>query len=91
MFKRRVTSFVEALVRNRRPDAFRAGPGDREAMRAAIELRTARTEETAPSPEFVEDLHAQLRRQLDGDREHHPELGEVRPVEMPRISRRKVT
>ena len=70
-------AFVDALVRNRRPPAFRASVEDGEIMRAAIELRSARVEEMTPSPEFVDGLHDELRRQLAGDL----------PVEMPTISR----
>jgi cytochrome b6-f complex iron-sulfur subunit len=83
--RRRVAGFVEALVHNRRPAPFRASADDREAMRAAIELRSARPEEMAPSPEFVDGLHDELRRQLAGDQ---PAVV-PRPVEMPRISRRR--
>jgi cytochrome b6-f complex iron-sulfur subunit len=77
--RRRVTAFVEALVRNRRPDAFRADAEDRDAMRAAIELRSARVEEMTPSSQFIDELHDQLRRQLEDDR----------PDEMPRAWRRR--
>jgi cytochrome b6-f complex iron-sulfur subunit len=72
-------AFVDALVRNRRPAAFRASVEDGEIMRAAIELRSARVEDMTPSPEFVDGLHDELRRQLAGDL----------PVEMPTISRRR--
>jgi cytochrome b6-f complex iron-sulfur subunit len=77
--KRQVTNFVEALVRDRRPKAFRANAEEREAMRAAVELRSARVEETTPSAQFVDELHDQLRRQLV----------EKQPVKIPRISRRQ--
>jgi nitrite reductase/ring-hydroxylating ferredoxin subunit len=77
--RRRVASFVDALVRDRRPEAFRADAEDQEAMRAAIELRAARVEEMTPSSQFVDELHDQLRQQLEGER----------PVELPRISRRR--
>jgi cytochrome b6-f complex iron-sulfur subunit len=77
--RRRVTAFVEALVRNRRPEAFRADADDRDAMRAAIELRSARVEEMTPSSQFIDELHDQLRRQLEDDR----------PDEMPRVWRRR--
>ncbi len=80
MTRHRVTAFVDALVRNRRPKSFRAGAEDLDAMRAAIELRSARIEEMTPSSEFVDELHGQLRRQLEGDR----------PIETARlVSRRR--
>jgi nitrite reductase/ring-hydroxylating ferredoxin subunit len=81
MTRRRFTAFVEALVQNRRPRAFRPSPEDAEAMRAAIDLRAAQEEESAPSAEFVSDLHDRLSRELD---DH--------PVETPTplVSRRRL-
>jgi cytochrome b6-f complex iron-sulfur subunit len=64
---RRVNAFVEALLRNRRPKKFKADADDAEAMRAAIELRASQPEEAVPRPEFVADLHHQLRRDLSDD------------------------
>jgi Rieske Fe-S protein len=49
-------------------------------MRAAIELRSARVGDTTPSPQFVDELHDGLRREMAGDQT---------VVEMPRISRRR--
>jgi len=77
--RRRVTAFVESLLRNRRPQAFRAGAEDAEAMRAAIELRAAGAEEAIPSVHFVQDLHDQLSGLAGG----------AQPVHLPRISRRQ--
>jgi hypothetical protein len=77
--RRQVANFVEALVRDRRPKAFRADAEDREAMRAALKLRSAQVEEITPSPQFVDALHDQLEQQLV----------EERAVETPRISRRR--
>jgi cytochrome b6-f complex iron-sulfur subunit len=82
--RRQVAKFVDALVRDRRPKAFRADAEDREAMRAALELRSAQVEELTPSPQFVDELHDQLRRQLVEERGV-----EERMVEIPRISRRR--
>lgn len=79
MTERRLVAFVEALVRDHRPARFRANAEDREVMRAAIELRSGRGEEVAPSPEFVDRLHDELKQQFDGKQ----------PVELPRISRRR--
>ncbi|HWC36982.1 MAG TPA: Rieske (2Fe-2S) protein [Acidimicrobiales bacterium] len=50
-------------------------------MRAAIELRGARAEEAAPSPEFVSDLGDRLGRELEGG---------PTPLPPPRITRRQV-
>jgi nitrite reductase/ring-hydroxylating ferredoxin subunit len=77
--RRSVTGFVEALLRDRRPKAFRPGAEDREAMRAAIALRGARVEDGAPSAQFVDELHDRLRQQL----------GDPRPVEVPRVWQRR--
>jgi cytochrome b6-f complex iron-sulfur subunit len=77
--RRRVTSFVEALLRDRRPDAFHADADDEEVMRAAIALRAARIEDIAPSSQFVDHLHDQLRQQLEGDE----------PVAVPRMWQRR--
>jgi cytochrome b6-f complex iron-sulfur subunit len=79
MTMRRVEAFVEALVRNHRPARFRANAEDREVMRAAIGLRSGRGEEMTPSPQFVDQLHDELRQQFEGKP----------PVELPRISRRR--
>lgn len=65
MRRGRLAAFVDALVHDRRPQSFRAEPEDVEAMRAAIELRTPHAETATPSPEFVRDLHDQLRRDLN--------------------------
>lgn len=65
MTRRRISAFVEALLRDRRPPSFRADPSDADAMRAAINLRAHDAEAASPSPEFVQDLHDQLRRDLD--------------------------
>jgi cytochrome b6-f complex iron-sulfur subunit len=77
--RRRVTTFVEALVRDLRPKAFRPDAEDQEAMRVAIALRSARTEASTPSSQFVDELHDQLRQHLEEDR----------PVAMPRIWQRR--
>jgi cytochrome b6-f complex iron-sulfur subunit len=77
--KRRVASFVEAILRDRRPHAFRADAEDRAVMRTAIMLRGGRVEESTPSSQFVEELQNQLRQELEGER----------PVERPGIWQRR--
>jgi nitrite reductase/ring-hydroxylating ferredoxin subunit len=67
MTQRRVSAFIEALRRNRRPKRFRAQPEDLDAMRAAIELTSGRPGATLPSSEFVNDLHRRLAEQLDAE------------------------
>jgi len=65
MNARRVTTFVESLRRNRRPEAFKASPDDVEAMRAAIELNSADPGAALPRAEFVSDLYRRLADQLN--------------------------
>jgi cytochrome b6-f complex iron-sulfur subunit len=89
MTRRRVHAFVEALLGNRRPQGFGADADDREAMRAAIELRSAHVDDATPSPQFVDKLHQELRRQLDGDPSVEIPRISATPVEAPRISRRR--
>jgi cytochrome b6-f complex iron-sulfur subunit len=89
MTRRRVNAFVEALLGNRRPQAFGADADDREAMRTAIELRAATVEDATPSSQFVEELHQELRRQLGDDKSAEMPRISATPVEMPRFSRRR--
>jgi cytochrome b6-f complex iron-sulfur subunit len=89
MTRRRVNAFVEALLGNRRPPAFSADADDREAMRTAIELRAASGEEATPSPQFVDQLHQVLRRQLEDDVSAEIPRISATPAEIPRFSRRR--
>ncbi|MGH9208608.1 MAG: hypothetical protein ACRD1G_18995, partial [Acidimicrobiales bacterium] len=82
MTKRRFAGFVEALVNNRRPRAFRPTPEDAEAMRVAIELRAVEAEGSAPDPRFVRELHGRLAQDLDA------QPMEAQPAEAQRVSRR---
>jgi len=63
---RRVSAFIDALVRNRRPRGFRASAEDVKAMRAAITLRSAHEEAAAATPQFVDSLGDQLRHLIEG-------------------------
>jgi nitrite reductase/ring-hydroxylating ferredoxin subunit len=65
MNSRRVTEFVEALRRNRRPKRFTPDADDSEAMRAAIELNNVDPNAANPNAEFVSDLHRRLADQLE--------------------------
>ncbi len=64
MSGRSVRRFVDGLLRGQR--AERARPDDVEAreMKAAIELRAARTGSDSPREEFVTDLHRRLAEQM---------------------------
>lgn len=81
MNRRGLSAFVDALVRDRRPRPFRPDPDDVEAMRAAIELRAARADASSPDPEFVRELHDQLRRDLQ---ERPAPAPAPHPVRVPR-------
>lgn len=66
MTSRRVSVFVEALRRNRRPGRFRARPEEAEEMRAAIAVASGRAGAMVPDPDFVNQLHHRLAAHLDG-------------------------
>jgi len=84
MKKRRLSAFVENLLRNRRPKKFNADSDDADAMRAAIELRASQAEEASPRPEFVADLHRQLDRSLSAETAAGDQLS------IRRVSRRRL-
>ena len=69
MNTRRVADFVDALLHNRRPKPFEPGADDAEAMRAAIDLRSAQPGAALPDPDFVADLHRRLATEFDADRD----------------------
>src|SRR5207245_4344221 len=54
----------EALLGNRRPRPCAAEPEDVDAMRAAIELRSAQPGAGLPRSEFVAELHHRLAEEL---------------------------
>jgi hypothetical protein len=60
MTDRGVDAFVEAILADRPPQHFRAGPDDTEVLRVALQLRAGRSEFAGPDPAFVEQLHRQL-------------------------------
>jgi cytochrome b6-f complex iron-sulfur subunit len=61
MKPRRVASFVDHLLRNRRPRTFGADTEDAQAIRAAIELRAAQPGAAEPDDQFVQELRERLR------------------------------
>ena len=64
MRPRRLSSFIEALLHNRKPQAFKADPEDVQAIRAAIELRAAEPGAAEPTDDFVRSLQDRLRERL---------------------------
>jgi cytochrome b6-f complex iron-sulfur subunit len=64
---RRVTGYVEALLRDRRPPRAAQDPDDLEALATAIDLSSARPQAGMPDPRFVERLEARLREHAGGD------------------------
>jgi hypothetical protein len=61
----RLSSFIDALVAGRRPEAFKVDPEDLEVLRTAIALRAARPGDGAPDDKFVSDLYQSLTEQAD--------------------------
>jgi cytochrome b6-f complex iron-sulfur subunit len=60
----RLASFIDALLHDRGPRSFKADPEDVEAIRAAIELRTAEPGAAEPTDGFVLGLQSRLRERL---------------------------
>jgi cytochrome b6-f complex iron-sulfur subunit len=61
---RRLAAFVDALLHNEEPRAFKADAEDAHAIRAAIELRATEQGAAEPTDEFVRGLHDRLRERL---------------------------
>jgi hypothetical protein len=57
---RRLSAFIDALVADRRPGRFKAGPEDVEVLRTAVTLRAARPGDATPNEQFVSDLYQSL-------------------------------
>ncbi len=60
---RKVTRYVERLLRQRRPRPFVPTDEEASALSAAIALRAARPEDAIPRSEFVATLHGKLAEQ----------------------------
>jgi nitrite reductase/ring-hydroxylating ferredoxin subunit len=61
----RVTRYLDALLRKRRPRRFKASAEELEAISAAAELMPARPGADFPDPSFVQRLEQKLRAELD--------------------------
>jgi nitrite reductase/ring-hydroxylating ferredoxin subunit len=63
---RRISAYIQSLLRGRRPRPFVPTDDEAAAMRAAIALRSARPEDSAPRAEFVSGLRERLADQAAG-------------------------
>jgi hypothetical protein len=63
---RRIASFVEAVLSDRRPDSFKADPADADVLRVAIVMRAAGPGGEGPDEGFVAHLRQELA--LEGQR-----------------------
>jgi cytochrome b6-f complex iron-sulfur subunit len=66
MNARRVRTYVDDLLRGRRPKSFRPDDFEAAQIRTAIDLQAARLGSDAPRQEFLTDLRQRLAAQLDG-------------------------
>jgi hypothetical protein len=60
MKQRRVSSFIDDVLSNRRPRHFTASVADAEILRTAITMQAARPGEGQPEPQFVDNLRKEL-------------------------------
>jgi Rieske Fe-S protein len=65
MNPRGLRRYIDDLLADRRPRAFRPDDFDAAQIRTAIDLQAAKPGAGAPRPEFLADLHRQLADQLD--------------------------
>jgi cytochrome b6-f complex iron-sulfur subunit len=66
MNARRVRTYVDDLLRGRRPKPFRPDDFEAAQIRTAIDLQAARLGSDAPRQEFLSDLRHRLAAQMDG-------------------------
>jgi len=66
MNHRRVASFVDDVLSDRRPRRFKASPVDADVLRVAIAMRAARPGEGVPEERFVAHLRQELALQVQG-------------------------
>jgi cytochrome b6-f complex iron-sulfur subunit len=64
---RRVSRWIDDLLRDRRPRGFRRVDEDAKVLAAAIELRSASPGAGLPDPQFVEALQQRLARDTQGE------------------------
>lgn len=78
MNTRALRSYIDDLLRGRRPKPFRPDDFEAAQIRTAIELQAARQESDAPRPEFLTDLHRRLAAQQDNAERPAPKANATR-------------
>jgi cytochrome b6-f complex iron-sulfur subunit len=71
---RRMSSYIERLLRQRRPRNFVPTDDEADALRAAIALRAADPEGAMPRPEFLAGLRVKVATQMARTGESEPEV-----------------
>lgn len=66
MSPRRISSFVDALLSDRRPRHFKIRPADTSVMRVAIAMRARRSKDRSPEATFIDHLLQELVVQAHG-------------------------
>ncbi|MBO0870300.1 MAG: hypothetical protein J2P15_17235, partial [Micromonosporaceae bacterium] len=84
---RRLSRYVERMLRQRRPRRFVPTDDEAAVIRAAIALRAAQPEAALPRSEFVTALHRRLAERME--RAGEPEA-EQAPAAAPSGSRRRM-
>ena len=84
---RRLTRYVDRLLRQRRPPRFVPTDDETAVIRTAIALRTAQPEAALPRAEFVTALHGRLVERME--RAGEPETEQAAPAG-PRAGRRRM-
>jgi cytochrome b6-f complex iron-sulfur subunit len=83
---RRISSYIDRLLRQRRPGRFVPTDDEADALRAAIALRSADPEGAMPRPEFLADLRTRVAAQMA----RTGEVSDPEPVRRPTGRRRQV-
>jgi len=71
---RRISTYIDRLLRQRRPGRFVPTDDEADALRAAIALRAAEPEGAMPRPEFLAGLRAKLAAEMARTGEAEPEV-----------------
>lgn len=82
--KRKVMRYVDSLVRQRRPRAFRPDDEDVQVVRTAIALAAARPDADRPREEFVDRLREQLAAEQQAAPAAPAPAARTRPARAPR-------